>query len=118
MKTVKYVPAACRGDGRKFDGFITLNPVSFEQKYDYLDELKLKIGEDGKIDMGDTSDKLRHMKNLVRIAKTHFVSVDIKKLSDGEEFKTYEDLSYDSDCHDMLLEVAGTLLNGFKVGNV
>ncbi len=43
-----------------------------------------------------------------------YVSVDLKKIDGGIEYKSFESLTLDPDCDPILMQVASELRQGFK----
>lgn len=117
MKTVKYVPKICQGENAKFSGDVELRLTSFDEKFDYLQSSGIEFDSDGKVNLGDAMSKIKSLRAMVRCSEKHYISVSLKNLKTGEELKSFEDLSYDTDAQDILIEVATQLMNGFKLGN-
>lgn len=117
MKTKTFIPSACTGDEATFEGSIELRFPSFDEKFDYLEGMNVQVEDDGSVGMGGTSDRLKMMRKMVAMSAKHYVSVSLKNKSSGEEFKSFEDMTADGDCHGILIEVASKLLQGLKVGN-
>ena len=121
MKTVKYVPRLCKvgenGEEPKLEGSVTLRVPNYFEKMEYFERLNVKYTDDGSVDLGTMTDKIKSMTDLVRMSEKHYVAVELKNKVTGEEFKSFEDLSYDSEGHEVMTEVAALIPHGFKVGN-
>lgn len=120
MKTISYIPKPARGDDAEFEGSIEIKTLSLEEKLEFFDSqgIEAGVGEDGESELKIS--KKSNMKLLIaaiRMAKWKYVSVSLKKKSNGEEYKFYEDLDNDPDCQGIITDVATAILNGFKVGN-
>ncbi len=111
MKTIKYIPNEAQGSDPKFEGYIELELIPYEQKLAYLEEFGYFDEEGGK------KSNMIFLIKLLKAAKKHYVAVCLKNLKTGAMYSSYDDLSYDAYCHDLLQEVAGVVLNGNKVGN-
>ena len=116
MKTVKYVPEACKGENPQFSGDVEIVLPTFDEKYEYFEQSGLEVNDAGEIQSANTLTKLKAMRNLVKMSQKHYKTVSLKKIS-GEDIKSYDDMQYDSDCHPIMIDVATKLLNGFKLGN-
>ena len=112
MKQLVYTPKAC--DGGDFIGTVTLRLPSFDERYEALDELGIKINKDGEAEMTDMN-SFKAIRSLVKMSSKYFVSVDLKH-KDGREFKSKEDLETDPECDSILIEIAMNLSKGFRVG--
>lgn len=116
MKSVKYIPEACKGEKPEFSGEVVVRPPSFDEKYEYLETSGLDLDDSGNVHMPSGMGKIKLMRNLVKLSQKNYVSVSLKNNATGEEYKSFEDLSSDPDCHNIMVEVASQMLNGFKLG--
>lgn len=119
MKTIKFIPSQARGEGAIFEGHVEFFPLGLDEKLDFMSDIGIDTEEkDGetKVKMGGRGN-MAFMSALIRLSKTKYSSVDIKLKATGEEFKSYDDLNGDPDCHEILKEVALALMNGTKAGN-
>lgn len=105
----KYIPKAVV-EG-KFTGFVKVKLLTFDEHYDFL-EMYAGAGDDD-----DSLKGLKATRQLVAASKSHYLEVDLKRVSDGAEFKSFDDLAYGSDCHKILVDVATGLLGSFGEGN-
>ena len=105
----KYIPKAVL-EG-KFEGFVKMRLLTFDEYYDFLERFTETEGDESQVG------KLKSTRTLVSESKSHYVEVDLKRLSDGAEFKSFDDLKYGGDCHAILIEVATGLLRSFEKGN-
>lgn len=118
MKTVKYVPKDAKGDEKKFEGHVELRMPLFEERLELVEKMGLETDDDGKVKFSEEKkSKISFLVGLLKAARPFYVSVNLKRLSDGAVFESYEDLSSDSDCQGIITEVAGVVMNGLKVGN-
>lgn len=116
MKTIKIVPTICKGDAATWEGSVTLRLPTFDEKFDYLERLQIKVGEDGTVE-GSQNQKLRSIREMVKLSRDHYQEVDLKCKANGEHVKSFDEMQYLEDLHGALVEIAGMMLNGFKVGN-
>jgi hypothetical protein len=117
MKTIKYVPSQAKGENAEFEGYVELRLPLFEEKLAYMEEFGLDVDEDGKVSTGDRKKNMGLLIKMIKVARQHYVSIALKHLPSGVEYKAYEDLSCDPECHGVVTEIAGAVLNGLKVGN-
>ena len=111
---IEFKPKACEGKNKKFDGTVTLRMPTFDEKYSYLEQCQFKTDESGQVQDGYGS--ISAIRKAVGLAKDHFVKVDLIRVKDGREFKSFDEMSVDNDCHEILIEVAGKILQGFNLG--
>lgn len=111
MKEVVYTPKACSKEGAIVSGSVKIRIPNLVERYEYISQVGFKAGADGAIE--NNLESLKSIAQMVKLSQPHYVSVDIKK-SDGTEVKSYDDLITDPDCDEIVIEVAGMLLNGFK----
>lgn len=113
----KYVPKACRDvpgdDGKvvaaRFDGHIVVKMLTFDERMDVLEKVAA-IGE-------GSVERLKFMRAFCKDSASKFVEVDLKRKSNGEEIKSFDDLEYGGDLNAIRLEVASGLIYGFDEGN-
>lgn len=115
MKTIKFVPEAAQGENKSFDGFIELSTPSYDQRCEYSEAVVDMFG--GEQESQKTSDKIRVMRKLVAFSKEHYLVVSLKNLSTGEEYKSFDDLSYDGQAVPILQEVAAFIVYGSGLKN-
>ncbi len=113
MKEVKFVPSMCL-EGNDFSGHVIVKVPGFDERYEMLDQIGLKIGTDGTMSADDMNG-IGAIRKLVSYSQKFYREVLIKH-KDGREFSSFEDLSLDPECDAILIEVASKLRNGFHVG--
>jgi len=116
MKTIKIVPTVCKGDNATWEGSVTLRLPTFDEKFDYIERLQVTVSEDGTVE-GNQVQKLKSVREMVKISKDHYQEVNLKRKKTGEDVKSFEEMQYIEELHGTMVEIAGMLLNGFKVGN-
>ncbi len=117
MKTINFVPACCKGEGATHEGSVTLRLPTFDEKFDYIEQMSVMANDAGEIEKDVTMSKLRTIRALVKLSQPHYVEVSLKNKATGDEMKSFDDLQYSDEGHAVLMEVAGQLVHGFKVGN-
>lgn len=117
MKTINYVPSVCKGDSPEWEGVITLRAPTFDEKYEYLEKLAdLDVTPDGVV-MSNALERVKSIRKLVAMSAKHYLSIGLKRKSDGFEVKTFEDMQYEDELHGVMAEVGSLLVSGFKAGN-
>ena len=113
---IEYVPTQCKGKDKTFEGSLKIKLPTFDQKYLYMEQSGFSVNEKGEFEAG--MKQIPAIRKMVCFAKEHIVGVDLKKIKPSMEIKSFVQMSYDSDCDAILIEVAMQLMNGFKMGNV
>lgn len=114
MKTVKFVPEICKGEEKLFEGDITLRAVTFDERCDYMEKVGLDVAEDGKVET--LKGKLQMIRRLVSLSKAHYEAVNLVKVSTGETYTSFDDLTVDQEAYPILNEVGTWLINGLSMG--
>jgi len=116
---IDFVPSVCKDtkDGKKkvpatFSGKIRLRAPTFDEKYQYIEESGLDLDEEG--NMESKGGQLKTIRRLVGFSKKHYEEITLKRISDGVEFKSFEQMEVDSSCDAILIDVGSQLINGFK----
>lgn len=117
MKTVKYVPKNCQGDKPTFSGFVELRLPTFDERCEFIESSNVGMTDDGKVDLGDISKRVRMIRQMVKLSEKHYVTVDLTKIATGEQLKSFEDLQYDANANAILIEISEYLIEGL-LGNV
>lgn len=113
MREFKYVPQACKGDEAKYSGHVMVRMPTLDERYEFFETVEFKKGQQGEVIQG--IENVPAMRKMCKLAEPFFKEVAVKRVSDGFEFKSYEDLSYDKDASLMIQEIAGQIMNGFNV---
>ncbi|WP_374029772.1 hypothetical protein [Bdellovibrio bacteriovorus] len=114
MFTTKYVPKPCEKAGKekqKFTGHVVLRVPSSTEKLVMLEQIGVEFEENGEMKPLQTT-KLSTLKKMVEASKDFFQEVNIKRLEDGKEFKSFDELNYDDSCLAILTDVAAQMFNG------
>jgi len=109
-KEVKFVPKDCEGDAAPFEGCIVLTAPTYFERLEYTELSGVEFDETGKPAM--KGNMIKCLRALVEATKKHYVSVNIKRKSDGLKYETFDDLSVDPACGSMITETAYALLGG------
>lgn len=123
---VKFQPTLC--DGKAYEGHIILRMPTYAERLSFFDEdmIDETSGEPGKEPETDAEKALANKRASMRGRKLmqaiaarldgFVVEVAIKRLADGFEFKTFDQLNYDSDMIGVLTECGQRLIGKHSVG--
>jgi len=119
-----YTPKVCKksvdDDGKEhpptFEGTVKVKLPSFDERFQYLDESQFNVDDDGDVKTSKM-DQLKSVRKLVSLSVPHYVEVNLKHKESGKEYKTFDDLTYDSKCDRILTDIAVQMVSGFKAGN-
>lgn len=116
MIEIVFIPKAVK-EG-KFSGSITLLKPSFKQRYEMFSAIGLKINQDqnGKAEMAGDTNHFDLIAKSVEYTKQFYKKVELKNVETGQEFTSFDDLTYESECDDILSEIANLYMGGFKLG--
>lgn len=115
MKSIKIVPKICSGDDAKWQGYVVVKALSFDDRYEMFESLNIKMSEDGSVELSKL-DQIKTIREMVKLSKKLYLEVDLKSI-EGEEVKSFDDMQYVEDLHAVMIEVATKMMSGFKVGN-
>jgi len=102
-------------DGKKeFTGHVTVTLLKYKDRLKKLKEMNFSLVDGNKYEMA--SGQIDSIIKMVEIAEAHIVHVDLKRESDGQEYKSIEDLQYDMDGARILNEIASVIINGAQLG--
>lgn len=114
MQPFKYVPTICQGKEAEWSGYVMLKPVSFDQRFQYIEE----SGFDMDLEKGDIKIDMSLMgpiRKLVKFSSKHYTEVCLKK--GDQKVNSLEDMEYTDELHMVLIEVATkVILGGNKPG--
>lgn len=111
----KFVPSVCDGEGKEFEGYVEVEELFYEDRLVLVEQLELPIGEDGEIDM-KMKDSMKYIGKLVKSSIPFVKKVELKRLSDGVEFKSYDELRLDGNNAKVIIEIASRVVNGAGLG--
>ena len=116
MKLVNVVPTICKGKAAKWEGSVTLRLPTFDEKYEYIERISIDVDDEGNV-QASKAKQISGIREMVKISQKHYEKVELKHKESGELISSFEEMQYSDDMHAVLIEIAGMLLNGFKVGN-
>lgn len=108
MSTFIYKPTQ-----ENISGEIVLRMPLYEERIEFLDELNI-LDKENKVDE-EKKKSFKTFGKMLKIARNFYESVDITRLkADGStvNHKTYEDISSDPACADIIREIATSMING------
>jgi hypothetical protein len=111
---VSYIPKVCKDEDATFSGSIKLKVPGFDERYQFMEDSGIDVGDDGGIQK--KSGNFAILRKMVKGSQKFYVGVELKKLSDGKEYKSFEELCEDPDCDPILIEIAGQIRSGFNPG--
>ena len=117
MKTFDVVPSICIGEEAKWEGKVTLRKFSFDEKFQFIQGMDVNVKADGSVETYNENQSLDKIRRMVAMSEKFYVAVALKNKVTGEEFKSFEDMSYEGELHSTMIEVASKLIEGQKVGN-
>lgn len=97
-------------DPARFNGVVTVKIPKHQDRIRFLKELRTSI-KDGEA----TEANLEMSDKLLDYAKSHIEKVDLKRLDDGFEFNSVEQLEYDIHGADVLGDIASVLIQGVRL---
>lgn len=123
---VKYVPKVCgeheEREGKKtkkvpatFSGHVLMRVPSFDERYEVLEQQNLEI-EDGVVVSQAKENPFASLRVLVKNSEKFYVEVELVRLKDKKEFKSFAELSADPGCDVVLIDIAGAVRRSFQVG--
>lgn len=98
-----------------FEGVVVLASPSFDERMELLESVGIKADAKGRVELGNLN-AFGVLRKLVSATKKFYVEVKLKRLEDGAEFKTFDDLAHDAGCDKIISEVAYAIRQGFKPG--
>lgn len=128
MKEIKFTPLAVSGKPAEgnpeekdykpaieptFTGHITLKMPTYEERLSFIEDTE--SGFDDQEGLMKEVKNFKFIKKLIQKSKPFYIEIALKRIEDGFEFKSFEDLDLDADCGSILQEVGFKLMHGFKV---
>lgn len=107
-----YTPKACSAEGSHITGMVVLNTPTILEKYELCEALGINVDDSGNVDLGKLG-KISLLKQLIISSQKHYKQIKLVK-KDGSKVESWDDLIADPDCEPVVLEVATSLLNGFR----
>lgn len=114
MRTIHLVPAICQPHGETpalYAGHVELKRLSFDERCEIAEQSGLDTIDLSKANINDIS-FLKVIRKTVAATKECFIEIKLKRLSDGLEFNSYDDLQYEPDFSSVLTQAAMTLVRG------
>lgn len=101
---------------KDYEGVIKFDAPSYPQRLKYVKacNIKTETNEKGEATVSHSLDNVEAMIIALENAKKHVKHVDVKRKSDGKEYKSYDDLLEDAD--EICNEIFALLLNRPSLG--
>jgi hypothetical protein len=112
---VEFIPSVCKDSEEakaSFSGSVKVQVPSFDERYQFIEDCGIDVADDGGVSRKGSNFSI--IRNMVKASEKFYKGVEMKRLSDGKEFKSFADLSMDPDCDSILIEVAKEIRNGFR----
>lgn len=116
---VTFEPEALRprdGQAPAYKGTVTLRMLSYDERLGLYEAYAEETGEDVESGGEDKGKGMRFMRFVAKKAKDRISHLSVTRLEDGFEFKTYDELAYDSDMVGVITEISTRLIGKFQVG--
>lgn len=113
MFKVKFEPEACKKEGTNIKGYAVMRIPSFDEKYRYIEECGFEINEEAQMKV--SMKQMGAIRRMVTFSKDHYEEIRFVK-RDGTKIESFDQMQFDPDCDEILIEVATQLMNGFRVG--
>lgn len=97
-------------DVEGWQGYVVLKHISYDDKWDYLEE-------HGDISKLEGKEQMKAIRAMVKAAEKYYVEVSVKNEAKGEELKCLDDLKNTPEMHSWLMSLGIRVFNG-NVGNV
>jgi len=111
----EFIPSQCKGDDKQFEGSITLKVLSTSEKFRLISKCEFELDAEG---IAKKSMKqLSSIADIIDYTKPYFLKIQLKKVDGSKEYNSYDDLQFNDECSNILIETATQFLNGFKLGN-
>lgn len=115
-KHITFTPAICKPAGDEpaaYEGSVTI------RRPDYIERMALKeIDSDsgGDEDEPKKADKWQLLKSMAKKAPAFIVELKLKRLDDGYEFKTFDELLEDGEAGSVAIEICSQLVKKYQAG--
>lgn len=114
MRVFEFVPSICEaseGVEPKFTGYVKLKRLGFDKRCQIAEESGLDVTDLEELKASGKS-VLSLIRKAVSLTKDCFEEVNLKRLSDGAVFSSYDDLDLEPDLASVLTESAIKLIRG------
>jgi hypothetical protein len=113
---IKFVPKCLPKLG--LSGHLIIRKPTFDEKYLYLAESGLQLDDSGQPqEVKGAKERIEFIRRVVALSKEHYVEVDLTVDATGEKLASFDDIEFNGDCDELLIEVGMQVMGGFKVGN-
>lgn len=109
-----FIPTACK-EGGSFEGSITLKMMPYAERLRTIARCKFELTAEGLKEK--KSESLEAIASLIEAVSKYIVKVEIKHIESGKVFSSYDEMSFDPICDEILMELGMQFMSGFKLGN-
>ena len=105
------IPAVCKPQGEApatHTGSVTLRMPNYDERMGLYEAM----GLEGEADIKNVS----LVRSIAKRLPEFLVAIDLRRLDDGEEFKDWESLQYDSDMASVISECCLALISKVRAG--
>lgn len=95
-----------------FEGTIDIKIPKYSERLQYSKECNISVN-DGEISHANHFDAAT---KLLEIAKKHIGQIKLKRIDDGFEFTSADQMEYDREASEVLSQIGAKILEGFKLG--
>ena len=116
MEKIEFIPKACidvEGQPAKLKGFVVLSTPGFDERYELLDEVGLKIDPvTGEVDAASLA-SIKTIRKMVTASKKYYLEVRLEKMN-GEKVTSFEQMAMDPEFDAVLIEIGMNISKGFR----
>ena len=105
-------------EDENIEGKIVLNSLSVSERLDMGSQFFDAIDEVGGVDKLKTQTNITMLKQYIKLAKDHIVSVDLKSKKPEKVYKSYDELEDDQEAHHIIIEMANFYSTRIDLGNL
>lgn len=111
MREVKFLPKV---EGCELSGYVKIKLLSYLERAKLVKELNIKDLQqvEGAVDIDKGLDLIEKIHAL---AKENTIEMDLVRIDDGLEFKSFDDLEYDIDGGKIIQEIAKSVIHGVRL---
>lgn len=115
---IKHIPKAVT-EG-KFTGFIELKRPTFSERYEMMAAIGLKIDKDadGKNTVNAVENQFQILASAVDYTKKFYKKVELTSVETGTVYSSFDELSLDAECDEIISEIANLYMGGFRAGKI
>lgn len=114
MKTFDYIPGQSSAEGESpFSGKVILRIPKYLERLEMVKKFQFGVNKNAEV---ESSDQVDSTMRAFEIIGPHVVSMELKIKETEEEITSLEDLGYYQEGLALMMELAGFILGGIKLG--